>query len=101
MAGALRQRLAALRGVRLLDLEPGRGSGLVTFQLLRRPAGAAWQALTQRGFRLDTCQVRGTLLARRLPDVDSALRVSVHYYTTEAELDTFCRALTELNQEGE
>lgn len=100
MADALRRRLAALRGVRLLDLEAGRGSGLVTFQVVGREARPTWQALTQAGFRLDTCQIRGTLLAKRLPNLEGALRASVHYYTTEQELDSFSRALAKLSNEG-
>ena len=70
-------RLASIEGVRVLT-PVDRMANLVTFRIEGWPAQAAFEELTARTFAI----------LRTLPLVD-ALRISVGFWATEAELDRF------------
>lgn len=85
LAARLRTMLAELPGVRVLD--PGdRPSAIVTASL-GRPAGPVMQQL--RTFAINTSATQRWYGLRSFEgtDVESALRLSPHYYNTDDELD--------------
>jgi L-cysteine/cystine lyase len=77
MAHRAADLLAGIDGVTLLTPRD-RMAGLVSFRIAGWPAQAALDELSARTFAI----------ARTLPMVD-ALRISVGFWTTEDELDTF------------
>ena len=86
LAEALRARLADVPGVAMHDLGTRR-SGIVTFTKDGHPAGEIKEALTGQGINVSVSEPSSTRLdadRRRLPPL---VRASVHYITTEAELD--------------
>ncbi|GAA1180664.1 selenocysteine lyase/cysteine desulfurase [Kitasatospora gansuensis] len=95
LAGRLRERLADLPGVRLLDRGPA-PAALVTFGI------DGWRA---RPFKaaLDARGINSALSYREFAqfdfadkDVEWCLRLSPHYYNTEDEVDTVAAAVAEL-----
>ena len=92
LAAALRDRLAGLPGVRVLDRGP-RPCAIVTAAIEGRHAQSVVEALYAHGIN-----TTATLREYAVYDMDqkgagSALRVSPHYYNTEAELERFVDAL--------
>jgi cysteine desulfurase/selenocysteine lyase len=86
LAEALRARLADVPGVAMHDLGTRR-SGIVTFTKDGHPAGEIKEALAGQGINVSVSEPSSTWLdadRRRLPPL---VRASVHYITTEAELD--------------
>jgi len=85
LAEALRARLADVPGVAMHDLGTRR-SGIVTFTKDGHPAGEIKEALTGQGINVSVSEPSSTRLDadRRRPPL---VRASVHYITTEAELD--------------
>jgi cysteine desulfurase/selenocysteine lyase len=86
LAEALRARLADVPGVAMHDLGTRR-SGIVTFTKDGHPAGEIKEALAGQGINVSVSEPSSTRLdadRRRLPPL---VRASVHYITTEAELD--------------
>jgi cysteine desulfurase / selenocysteine lyase len=86
LAEALRARLADVPGVAVHDLGTRR-SGIVTFTKDGHPAGEIKEALAGQGINVSVSEPSSTRLdadRRRLPPL---VRASVHYITTEAELD--------------
>jgi cysteine desulfurase / selenocysteine lyase len=86
LAEALRARLADVPGVAVHDLGTRR-SGIVTFTKEGHPAGEIKEALAGQGINVSVSEPSSTRLdadRRRLPPL---VRASVHYITTEAELD--------------
>lgn len=81
MAGYAADRLAAIDGVTLLTPRD-RMANLVSFRIRGWPAQAALDELAARTFAV----------ARTLPLVD-ALRISVGFWATEAELDRYLEAV--------
>lgn len=97
LADRLRARLAAIGGVRVLDRGP-RPAALVTFDV------RGWEP---RPFKaaLDARRVNSALSFREFArydfadkDVEWALRLSPHYYNTEAEVELVADAVAELAQ---
>src|SRR5688500_3387413 len=95
LAASLRERLAALPNVRVLD-RGERRCAIVTAAVEGRPAQSLVDAL--HAHRINTS---ATLREYAIYDMDakgaaSALRVSPHYYNTPDELDRFMDAIAEL-----
>jgi cysteine desulfurase / selenocysteine lyase len=92
LAEALRARLADVPGVAMHDLGTRR-SGIVTFTKDGHPAGEIKEALAGQGINVSVSEPSSTRLdadRRRLPPL---VRASVHYLTTEAELDRVTAAV--------
>lgn len=92
LAASLRERLAALPGVTVADRGLER-SAIVAFAKADEPAERVKARLRARGVNLSVSPVeyaRFDLEARGLP---ALVRVSPHYYNSEAEIELFCRLL--------
>jgi len=92
LAEALRARLADVPGVAMHDLGTRR-SGIVTFTKDGHPAGEIKEALAGQGINVSVSEPSSTRLdadRRRLPPL---VRASIHYLTTEAELDRVTAAV--------
>jgi len=81
LAAAAHDRLAAIPGVRMVTPRTALGT-LVTFRIDGWPAAAAVPELGARAFAI----------IRDLPPID-AVRISVGFWNTEAELDRFAEAV--------
>ena len=94
LAAALRERLAALHGVRVLDRgrEP---CAITTVAIAGRDAGEVKLALRARGINTSSAHRTGGVLDMDEKGVASVLRLSPHYYNTEEELDAAVAALGE------
>jgi selenocysteine lyase/cysteine desulfurase len=95
LAARLRDRLAGVPGVRVLDRGP-RPAAIVTFDVEGWQAKPFKQAMDARG-------INSALSFRELArydfadkSVDWCLRLSPHYYNTEEEVDFVADAVTEL-----
>jgi selenocysteine lyase/cysteine desulfurase len=99
LASALRDRLAEIPGVRVLDRGP-RPAALVTFEV------EGWQPQPFKQ-ALDARRINSALSFREFAlydfgdkDVDWCLRLSPHYYNTEEEVDEVVGAVDEILREG-
>jgi selenocysteine lyase/cysteine desulfurase len=93
LAAGLRSRLAELDGVRVLD----RGRELcaiVTVELVGRSAGEMVAELREQGIATSAVDRTSAVLDLDEKGVRSALRLSPHYYNTEAEIETVVGALS-------
>jgi selenocysteine lyase/cysteine desulfurase len=94
LAALARRHLGALDGVRVLDR--GRRLGaIVAAELVGYDAGDAMLALRERGIHTGALERSGALLDLDAKGARSALRVSPHYFNTEAEVETMAAALSE------
>lgn len=92
LAGRLRAQLQSVYGVQVHD-QGQRRCGIVTFTVDGVPAQDVQRRLSERGVNASVSVVehaRLDLPARGLPDL---VRVSVHYYNTNDELDRLIEAL--------
>jgi selenocysteine lyase/cysteine desulfurase len=99
LAAYLRNRLAALPDVRLLD----RGKNPCAIVTLAWPgldAGAAVQQLRTQHIRTSAAVRAFAVLDMDAKGVSSALRLSPHYYNTEQEIDQAVEALARLRWGG-
>jgi selenocysteine lyase/cysteine desulfurase len=94
LAARLRRLLAELPGVRVLD--PGSRPSAIVTASLGRPAGEVMQQLRARGTNTSATLRWYGLRSFEGSDVESALRLSPHYYNTDAELDGAVAALAQL-----
>ncbi|MEQ9399668.1 MAG: aminotransferase class V-fold PLP-dependent enzyme [Longimicrobiales bacterium] len=95
LAERLRSGLAALDGVRVLD----RGRELcaiVTMTAEGHPADALMTSLRERGINTTAQQTGDALLDYEAKGTPGALRLSPHYFNTEAEVDAAVDALREI-----
>jgi selenocysteine lyase/cysteine desulfurase len=95
LAASLRTKLAALPGCRVLD----RGKDLaaiVTVDVSGWDASALVTALRRRGINTSASLRAYAVIDMDEKNANSALRLSPHYYNTEAELDTLIGALRSL-----
>ncbi len=95
MAEALRGRLAEVPGVRVYDLGRQR-SGIVTFTVEGVAADEVQARLRSQGINVSVSGPSSTRLdaeRRRLPPL---VRASVHYVTTDAELDRLAAAVGDM-----
>jgi selenocysteine lyase/cysteine desulfurase len=95
LAADLRERLAALPGVRVRDKGLTR-CGIVTFTAEAMPAAELKSALARRGINVSLSEASGTLLDMAERGLNAMIRASVHYYNSEAELERFLATLAEL-----
>ncbi len=77
--------LSELAGVRVLD--PGDQPSAIVTASLGRPAGPVMQQLRTFGINTSATQRWYGLRSFEGTDVESALRLSPHYYNTDDELD--------------
>ena len=95
MAEALRSRVAEVPGVQVHDLGRHR-SGIVTFTVDGVAAADVQARLRGQGINVSVSEPSSTRLdaeRRRLP---SLVRASVHYVTTDAELDRLTGAVGDM-----
>jgi len=95
LAATLRTKLAALPGYRVLD----RGKFLAAIVTAAVPGWNAPElvtALRQRGFNTSASLGAYAVIDMAEKNAKSALRISPHYYNTEAELDMLIDALKSL-----
>jgi selenocysteine lyase/cysteine desulfurase len=85
LAARLRTMLNELPGVRVLD--PGEQPSAIVTASLGRPAGPVMQQLRTFGINTSATQRWYGLRSFEGTDVESALRLSPHYYNTDDELD--------------
>ncbi len=95
LAEHARERLATLPGARVLDRGRER-SAIVTACFEHQTAPELVRLLRTRGLRTGASPRSYALLDMQDKQVESALRVSPHYYNTLAEVDTLIDALREL-----
>lgn len=100
LAARLRERLATLPGVRVLDRGRER-CAIVTIDAARRDAAKLKLALRARGINTSSADRSVGVLDMDEKGVTSVLRFSPHYYNTETELDAAVSALEEeLSRKG-
>jgi len=95
LAAALRSKLAALPGYRVLD----RGKDLAAIVTVGVPGWSAPDlvaALRQRGINTSASLGAYAVIDMAEKNAKSALRISPHYYNTEAELDVLLDTLKSL-----
>jgi selenocysteine lyase/cysteine desulfurase len=85
LAARLRTMLSELHGVQVLD--PGDQPSAIVTASLGRPAGPVMQQLRTFGINTSATQRWYGLRSFEGTDVESALRLSPHYYNTDDELD--------------
>ena len=93
LAALVRSSLRQLPGITVHE-DGEHLSGIVTFSVDGQDAAAVQKRLRQHQVNTSVARLQTNLLdfsKRRLSDVN---RASVHYYNTEAEIDTFCRMLS-------
>ncbi len=98
LAVILRTRLAALPGCRVLDRgSDGNLAAIVTADIPGWEAPALVTALRQRGINTSASLRAYAVIDMAEKNANSALRISPHYYNTEAELDALLDALESLS----
>jgi selenocysteine lyase/cysteine desulfurase len=95
LAAYVRERLAALDGVRVLDRGPEL-CAIATAELGGRPAGAVKLALRARGINTSSPLREDAVIDMDEKKAASAIRISPHYYNTADEIDTAVAALAEV-----
>jgi selenocysteine lyase/cysteine desulfurase len=95
LAGRLREELAALPGVRVLDRGPELAA-IVTVAVEGHSSRDLVRALRERGINTTGQSRTDAVLDYDAKGVEGALRLSPHYFNTEAELSTFLGALAEI-----
>jgi selenocysteine lyase/cysteine desulfurase len=95
LANELRRRLAALPGVTVRDLGVER-CGIVTLTAAGHPASAIQQALRERAINATVSRLTSTRLDMEARGLSELLRVSVHYYNSEEEIERLVAALREV-----
>ncbi|WP_406176678.1 aminotransferase class V-fold PLP-dependent enzyme [Streptomyces sp. NBC_00996] len=91
----LRDRLAALPGVTTYDLGRDR-CAIVTAKADALPTADVARALAQRGINVSTTTPEHTQFDTENRGVHPLVRLSPHYYNTEAELDRAVEVIAEL-----
>lgn len=94
LAGMLRERLAPLPGVRVLDRGRER-CAIVTIAVEGRDAADVKLALRARGINTSSAHRTSGVIDMDEKRVTSSLRLSPHYYNTEDELEIVVSALKE------
>ncbi len=92
LAARLREQLAGIPGLRVLDQGPELGA-IVTFHIPGQQAEALKKDLDQQGFNTSLTFHDSARFDFDRKGVDWALRASPHYYNTEEEVDGFVEAV--------
>jgi selenocysteine lyase/cysteine desulfurase len=95
LATELRERLYEIPSVHVLD-RGARRAGIVTIAVDEKDPRDLVRELAGRGINTGASMRPYAVLDFDDKKVEGALRVSPHYYNTEAELDAFMEAMTEL-----
>jgi selenocysteine lyase/cysteine desulfurase len=95
LAARLRDALGAIPGVRVLDQGPTR-CAIVTMTADPRHADGIVAALTARGINTVTSLREFGIYDFDAKGVATAVRLSPHYYNTEAEVDAAAAAVREI-----
>ncbi len=95
LAELCRNQLSAIPGVRNLD-EGTERCGIATFSLPNWQPDALKAHLAQRRINITIPRFSNAVIDFTRKSVDWALRVSPHYYNTEAEIEILVAALSEL-----
>lgn len=95
LASVLRERMAKVRGVRVLDRGAER-CAIVTVDVRGQDAVGLKLALRSRGINTSSTDRKSGVLDMDDKRVSTALRLSPHYYNTEDELDAAVAAVAQL-----
>ncbi|AGY56476.1 aminotransferase class V-fold PLP-dependent enzyme [Gloeobacter kilaueensis] len=95
LAARLRNGLGAIRRVEVMDLGRRR-CGIVSFQVAGIAAETIKRRLRAQGINASVSDSHSTLLDSEARGLGNLVRASVHYYNTEAEVERFCEALSDL-----
>jgi selenocysteine lyase/cysteine desulfurase len=95
LAGYVRERLAALPGVRVLDRGPEL-CAIATATFDGRDANALKLELRHRGINTSSPEREDAVIDMDQKGATSAIRISPHYYNTKEEIDTAVDALQEV-----
>ncbi len=95
LAAVFRTSLAQIPGVAIHDKGVVKG-GIVTFSLAGKSARAVKEHLAQYRVNVSTTSVFSARIDMEQRQLDEAVRASVHYFNTEAELDAAVAAVSEL-----
>jgi selenocysteine lyase/cysteine desulfurase len=95
LAESLRIRLSELSGVTIHDSGPVR-SGIVTFSVSEFASEEVRDRLRNRRIHLSVVSLPPHARAEETQANSSRLRASVHYYNSKEEVETFCRAISEI-----
>lgn len=95
LADAFRSMLGEVPGARLHDRGVER-SGIVVFTVDGHPAPRLSAALRERSINTSVASAITAQLDLGVRGIDTAVRASVHYYNTEAELEATIAALLDL-----
>jgi selenocysteine lyase/cysteine desulfurase len=96
LGDTLRQRLAAVPGVTVHDIGRRR-CGIVSFSSEGIAAETIVESLARQGITVGTSTVFSTRIDAERRGLPTVVRASVHYYTTEAEIETLARAVEALS----
>jgi len=94
LAGQLREKLASLDRVDVLDLGLMK-SGIVSFSLHHKTAAELCMFLGAKKVQIGVSGIGSTRLDFESRQLKSINRAAVHYFNTEAELDILCEAIIE------
>ncbi len=94
LAAYVRERVAAIPGVRVLDRGPEL-CAIVTIEPGKRPAAGLKLALRARGINTSSPERTDAVIDMDDKGVGSALRLSPHYYNTAEEVDRAVEALAQ------
>jgi selenocysteine lyase/cysteine desulfurase len=97
LAAKIRQKLANDAGFRVLD-HGAELAAIVTVEIRGRHAPGVMNELRARGINTSAAVRDHALIDMDQKRTASALRISPHYYNTEAEIDLVCAALHDLER---
>jgi len=100
LAARLRDTLGAIPGVRVLDRGATR-CAIVTMTVEGRHADGIVRALKERKINTVSSLREFGIYDFEAKGIETAVRLSPHYYNTEAEVDAAVAALTEILREGQ
>jgi selenocysteine lyase/cysteine desulfurase len=95
IASLFRQQLRTLDGVTVHD-QGNELCGIVTFSVAGIPATEVRTKLAAQNINVHIGLAKSTLYYMNRKGLDGIVRASVHYYNTEEEIETVCKALRAL-----
>lgn len=95
LAAKTRELLSELKGICLLD-RGGQQSAIVTVGLQKKDVTVVCGSLKKLGINTSVCTRSSAVIDFDNRKIDSALRISPHYFNTEAEIEELVSALANL-----